>query len=104
MDDVTLLYFDGCPTYQQVEKDLRRVLSEEGLEDASVDLVAVNTDEEARRMRFPGSPTIRVGGQDLFPVPERGDYRLGCRVYATPGGLSGSPTKDMLRAALHSRV
>jgi hypothetical protein len=104
MDDVTLLYFDGCPTYRVAEETLREVLSEEGLEDVAVDLVAVNTDDEARRTKFPGSPTIRVGGQDLFPVPERGDYRLGCRVYTTPDGLSGSPTKDMLRAVLHRRV
>jgi hypothetical protein len=103
MDDVTLLYFDGCPTYRVAEDTLWEVLAEEGL-DAGVDLVAVNTDEEARRTKFPGSPTIRVGGQDLFPVPERGDYRLECRVYTTPDGLSGSPTKDMLRAALHRLV
>lgn len=58
------------------------------------------TDEEARRLRFPGSPTIRLGGQDLFPVPEQGDWRLGCRVYTTPEGLKGSPTVSMLREAL----
>jgi hypothetical protein len=42
------------------------VLAEEGLE-ADIELVAVNSDEEARRLRFPGSPTIRVDGRDLFP-------------------------------------
>ena len=68
--------------------------------DTEVELVAVNTDEEARRLRFPGSPTIRVGGEDLFPVSEREDWRLGCRVYATPEGLKGSPTAEMLREAL----
>lgn len=96
---VEVLYFDGCPTYVAAEETLREVLAEEGIE-AGVELVAVNTDEEARRLRFPGSPTIRVGGRDLFPAPEREDWRLGCRVYATPEGLRGSPTAGMIREAL----
>jgi hypothetical protein len=96
---VEVLYFDGCPTYETAAKTLRAVLAEEGLE-AEIELVAVNSDEEARRLRFPGSPTIRVDGRDPFPVPERGERGLGCRVYATPEGLKGSPTTEMLREAL----
>jgi hypothetical protein len=65
-----VLYFDGCPTYLETERTLRGVLAEEVIE-AGVELVAVNTDEEAQRLRFPGSPTIRVDGRDLFPVSER---------------------------------
>jgi hypothetical protein len=72
--EVEVLYFDGCPTYKLAEQALREALAEEGM-DAEVYLVAVNTDEEARRLRFPGSPTIRVGGKDLFPVSEREDWR-----------------------------
>ena len=96
---IEVLYFDGCPTYRVAENRLRQVLAEEGIE-AEIELVAVNTDEEARKLRFPGSPTIRVDGRDLFPAPERGEWRLGCRVYATPEGLRGSPTAKMLREAL----
>ena len=94
---VEVLYFDGCPTYLEAEKTLRDVLSQE---DAEVELVAVNTDEEARKLRFPGSPTIKVDGEDLFPVPERKEYALGCRMYATPEVLKGSPTVKMLKEAL----
>ncbi len=96
---VEVLYFDGCPTYLETERTLRGVLAEEGIE-AEVELVAVNTDEEARRLRFPGSPTIRVDRRDPFPVPERAGYALGCRVYATPEGLRGSPSAGMLEEAL----
>ncbi len=96
---VEVLYFDGCPTYETATKTLRVVLAEERLE-ADVELVAVNTDEEARGLKFPGSPTLRVDGEDLFPIGEREDWRLGCRVYATPGGLKGSPTAEMVRNAL----
>ena len=96
---VEVLYFDGCPTYQTAEETLRGVLAREDIE-ADVELVAVNTNEEARRLRSPGSPTIRVNGEDLFPVANRVGYALGCRMYATPEGLKGSPTAEMLKEAL----
>ena len=96
---VEVLYFDGCPTYEAATKTLRAVLAEEDLE-SDIELVAVNSDAEARRLKFPGSPTIRIDGRDLFPSPEREDWRLGCRVYPTAEGLRGSPTSEMFRDAL----
>jgi hypothetical protein len=97
--NVKVLYFDGCPTYMAATRTLREVLSELGVE-ADVELVAVNTDEEAQRLRFPGSPTILVEGRDLFPVQERSVWALGCRTYATSEGLKGCPTREMFRDAL----
>ena len=94
-----ILYFDGCPTYLETEKTLQGVLEEKGVY-VEVELVAVNTDAEAQELRFPGSPTIRVDGEDLFPVPERAEYALGCRIYASPEDLRGSPTAEMLWEAL----
>ncbi|MBA2713296.1 MAG: thioredoxin family protein [Rubrobacteraceae bacterium] len=99
---IEVLYFDGCPTYLAAEETLRGVLAEQGIE-AGVELVAINTDEEAQRLRFPGSPTIRVDDRDLFPVADRAGYALGCRMYATPEGLKGSPTAEMVRVALAER-
>lgn len=99
---IEILYFDGCPTYRAAEETVGRVLAEQGIE-AEVELVAVNTYEEAQRLRFPGSPTIRVDDRDLFPVADRAGYALGCRMYAIPEGLRGSPTAEMVRAALAER-
>ena len=96
---IEVLYFDGCPTYLAAMRTLREVLSELGVE-ADVELVAVNSDEEAKRRQFPGSPTIRVDGRDMFPVDERSVWTLGCRTYATPEGLKGYPTTEMIREAL----
>ncbi len=50
------LYFDGCPTYRVAEKTLRGVLAQKDVE-AEVELVAVNTNEEAQRGS--GSPAAR---------------------------------------------
>jgi len=67
--------------------------------DPSVDLIRVETDEEAKKQRFVGSPSIRVAGEDLFPVDHE-NYALGCRVYQTPDGMRGLPTAEMLESAL----
>jgi hypothetical protein len=48
-------------------------------------------------------PDLPQGGEDLFPIPDRTEYALGCRMYATAEGLKGSPTAMMLRAALAER-
>lgn len=96
---VEVLYFDGCPGYETAVKKLEDVLFDKGLE-AEVELVSVGTDEEAELLRFPGSPTIRVDGQDLFPIAGRPTYALVCRTYITEGGLRSSPTVPMLRDAL----
>ena len=96
---IELLYFDRCPTYKPAQQALKQALLEEGLQ-ARIHLLAVNTNDEAQRVQFPGSPTIRVNGRDLFPVPERQAWGLGCRMYLTPEGLRGTPTKEMLREAL----
>jgi peroxiredoxin len=97
---VELLWWDGCPSHGGALDLLRATLAELGRGEVTVATRQVASPEEARRLRFPGSPTIRVDGRDLFPAGEREDWRLGCRVYATPEGLRGSPTAEMLRAAL----
>jgi hypothetical protein len=96
---IELLYFDGCPTYKQAQQGLSRALLEKGIE-SQIRLRAVTTNEEAQRTQFPGSPTMRVDGRDLFPATENQAWGLGCRMYATPEGLRGTPTKALLREAL----
>lgn len=71
-----------------------------GAQERMIERVPVGTDEEARRLRVPGSPTIRVDGRDLFPGAEGGEGGLRCRVYATPEGMAGAPTEGMIARAL----
>jgi len=77
---IELLYFDGCPSHTPAGEFLREALAEGGLE-AEVELVAVNTDDEARRLRFPGSPTIRVDGA-CFPPSTLTSGRTGASAAA----------------------
>ena len=60
--------------------------------------------EAAQRLRFLGSPTIRVGGRDVDPyTEERDDYALSCRVFRTEAGIAGLPDERWVRDALISQ-
>jgi hypothetical protein len=66
-----------------------------------IDLRRITDDEAAQRERFLDSPTVRVNGRDVEPDAERRtDYGMKCRLYRTPGGVSGQPPQEWLRAAL----
>ena len=97
---VEILYFDGCPRYEGAQQAVHEALARRGMDDVRVDLLAVNTYEDAERLKLPGSPTLRADGEDLFPVPERRAWALGCRMYLTPEGLKGHPTAEMVGEAL----
>jgi hypothetical protein len=89
---IELLWWDGCPSHPETLADLERSLSEEGV-DADVESVEVESDEQARAERFPGSPTVRIDGEDIFPVDEPEPFSLCCRVYRLRDGRP-SPTPD----------
>lgn len=94
--DVTLLYFDGCPNWQTTDRLLTDLSSQLGF---SVSKRLVTTPEDADRSEFRGSPTVLVDGVDPFADPDA-PTGLSCRIYVTPKGPQGSPTIEMLRAAL----
>jgi hypothetical protein len=97
---VELLWWEGCPSYPETLEDLERVLREEGV-DASVELVEVETDEQARGEAFPGSPTIRLDGEDPLPPGEGEPFSLTCRVYRLRDGrVSPTPDPEDLREAI----
>jgi len=56
--------------------------------------------EEAERLRFVGSPTLLLDGQDPFAAQTAGSFGLSCRIYRTPEGPAGSPTTEQLREVL----
>jgi hypothetical protein len=86
-----LLWWEGCPSYPEALRQLRKILAEEAA-GAEVELRQVETDEQAERERFPGSPTIRIDGEDV--VPANGEpLTLTCRVYRLRDGRP-SPLPD----------
>jgi hypothetical protein len=97
---IELLWWEGCPSHPEALADLRRVLEEEHVTDP-VRLVEVDSDEQARAQRFPGSPTIRIDGEDAI-APSAGEpFSLTCRVYRLRDGrVSPTPDVEDLRAAV----
>ena len=98
---VTLRYFDGCPNWRTTYERLRDVLREEGMTDIEPILERIETDEDAERLQFVGSPTVLIDGRDPFAGREA-TFGLACRVYQTPDGLAGSPTLEQLREVIHT--
>jgi hypothetical protein len=99
---VEILYFDGCPNHEGARALVERVSGELGVE-PELRLVNVPDGEAAREMRFLGSPTIRVAGEDVDPdAGERDEYELSCRVYRTERGFAGQPDERWVRDALQA--
>ena len=97
---VEILYFDGCPNHHPAVALVERVSRELGIE-PNLQLVNVPDQQAALRLRFLGSPTIRVGGVDVDPqTQERDDYALSCRLFQTERGVSGLPDEQWVRDAL----
>jgi len=98
---IEFLYWEDCPSHPRARKLLGEVMMEVGL-DVPVEEIEVLTDEDAERLAFPGSPTIRVDGVDVDPssAAQMGTA-LTCRVYVTEDGrFSPVPSKEMIRRAL----
>ena len=78
---IQVLYFEGCPNHQSTVALVREVVTGLGLS-AEVEEIAVNTQTEAGRLRFLGSPTVQVNGIDIEPsARDRTHYALSCRMY-----------------------
>ncbi len=96
---IEVLYFEGCPNLEPTLSLANEVLSELGLS-GEVREVEVRTPEDAERLRFLGSPSVRVNGRDIEPGAEdRTEYALCCRLY----GDLGFPAKELLVDALEVR-
>ncbi len=89
------MFWDGCPSHPAALAELRAALGE----GAEVVVREIVDEAQAVAERFPGSPTIRVNGADLFPSDE--PPSLTCRVYRLADGrFSPTPDPGALRAAL----
>lgn len=97
---VEILYFDGCPNHEPAVALVERINRELGT-GAEMRLVNVPDGAAANRLRFLGSPTIRIDGVDVDPLTEqRSDYALSCRIFTTDHGPAGQPEERWVRDAL----
>jgi hypothetical protein len=92
---IEVLYVPGCPNHKPALEAVTNVLGLESFE-AEISEVPVCNAGEARALRFPGSPTIRVNGGDVEPESASGQG-FACRLY---GNGLGVPSEAAIRAAV----
>lgn len=102
MPSIEILYFDDCPNYADLARDVRALLEREGVA-AEVELTRVANEQDAEAARFLGSPTVRVDGRDVEPGAEsRDDFGMKCRLYRTPEGLFHAPLESWIARAVRN--
>jgi len=99
---VELLWWVGCPSWEQARHLVREEMAAAGLDPERLEVRELRTDEEAAREGFPGSPTVRVDGRDIQDAGE-GPIGLTCRVYRLRDGrISALPDPADVRDALRA--
>ncbi len=96
---IELLVVPDCPNEHPARQALQKAAELAGLSAPPMTVTVIDSDAQAQRRGFVGSPTFLFDGTDPFAVPG-GPAGLTCRVYSTPDGLAGAPTVDQLRDAL----
>ncbi|HZC79397.1 MAG TPA: hypothetical protein VE258_16705 [Ktedonobacterales bacterium] len=100
---IEVLYFEGCPNHERAVALLRKALAAEQIT-TPIRLIRVETAAAARRHGFYGSPSIRINGKDIAPLPAGATPGLACRVYQLPDGhLAPVPAYEVVVAALRQR-
>lgn len=95
-----VLYVDDCPGHRQLLAPLGALAGTYG---TTLVQTRVASEEQARRLRFLGSPTVRVEGRDVERAArDRTDFGLRCRLYRSPAGQSGAPPLEWIEAALRA--
>jgi hypothetical protein len=101
---IEFLYEPDCSSRDVSLARLREVVAEEGGA-ATIEVIRVDTDEDAVTRQFTGSPTIRIAGRDIDPPDETARYVLTCRAYRLPDGrITPFPPKELIRAALRDAM
>lgn len=99
---IEILHFAGCPNVDNARRAVEAGIAQASLADVvEVRIVDVTDEEDARRLRFLGSPTVRVDGRDVEDSSHgRTDFGLQCRVYSVGGRVTGCPPTEWITAAL----
>lgn len=96
---IELLVFEGCPNWEPARELLQQGMASLGIA-GEVQEIQVASLDQARALTFPGSPTLRVNGQDMAPLPDGFQPALGCRTYLVKGRRQGLPDPAWVLEAL----
>ncbi len=93
---VQVLYFEGCPNHEPTRRRIEEMAAEDGIR-VTIEPRRVDPGEDPHALRFLGSPTVLVDGQDIDPsLRESAQYGFGCRTFRG----ATVPSDTMIRSAL----
>lgn len=98
---IEFFYWEDCPSHERALALLREVMSEEGI-DAPVEVIRVDSGDDAEHYNFFGSPTIHVNGKDIAGFPDDlAGPSLTCRTYRRADGrFTPLPPRELIVQAL----
>jgi hypothetical protein len=100
MKKLEVLVSRGCPNIEAAVRQARVGIDAAGVP-TEIKIVLVESDADARRLRFLGSPTVRVDGVDVESAARARDaFAMQCRVYAVDGRVTGAPPAEWITTAL----
>jgi hypothetical protein len=99
---VEIQWWEGCPSWERAIAILTEEMAAAGLDPGELIVTEVVDEEQAERLRFPGSPTILVDVRDVQDN-EGQPTGLTCRVYRLRDGrASPLPDRADIAAALRA--
>lgn len=102
--NIRFLYYEDCPSHDKALERLQAVLAQEDIQ-STVEVIKIETDEQAQEFQFVGSPTILINGEDIDPPPANAYYSLTCRAYRLENGrVSPLPSPQMIRRKLQQTI
>jgi hypothetical protein len=97
---IEVLYVQDCPHHQATLALVERVRADVGI-DTELRTSLIPDQAAADQAQFPGSPTVRVDGQDVEPGSEpAAEYIVGCRLYRLEHRFASQPEERWIRQAL----
>ncbi len=99
---IELLYIRDCPNHLPTLEVVEDVLRENALP-TDISQIEINSAEQASRLSFPGSPTVRVEGKDIEPgTTQTLQFGVSCRSYMVNGKRQGVPDREWIRQAVRN--
>jgi len=100
---VEVLYVADCPSHPAAVKLVKDVLAQAGVM-AEVHEVLVRDVQTAGKLKFLGSPTIRINGRDVAGEPQKTEgFALSCRLYSGSTQVRLPPAELIHRAIVEAR-
>jgi len=90
---IELQHFMGCPNSPILIERVSQAI--EGLENIEYKEVMVDSNEKALKLKFRGSPTLLINGEDFENHPQPESPSLSCRYY-----INGLPSVEEIRKRL----